>query len=187
MIHDFDLPEHVVELRTKLRAFVDECLIPIEGTSREGNDLKPEVRASLEAEAKKRGLWNLYVPPEFGGQAKDLLSRLIVWEEVARSTAVHPRRYLFGPNPGAILYTLNDAQKERYLYPVLRGEKKSSFAQTEPGAGSDPANMETTAVRDGDHYVGFPRGTDDADDVRRQAGGDRVQQRARPRGRARRS
>jgi acyl-CoA dehydrogenase len=153
VIHDFDLPAHVQELRAKLRAFVDECVIPLEGKSRAGNDLIPEVRASLEAEAQRRGLWNLYVPPEFGGNAKDLLSRLIVVEEIARTTAVHPRRPLFGPQPGAILFTLNDKQKERYLYPVLRGEKKHAFAQTEPGAGGDPANMSTTAVRDGDHYV----------------------------------
>ena len=153
MIHDFDLPEHVRELRTKLRAFVDECLIPLEGKSRAGNDLVPEVRASLEGEARRRGLWNLHVPPEFGGNAKDILSRLTVFEEVSRTTAIHPRRTLFGPNPGPILYSLNEQQKERYLYPVLRGEKRHAFAQTEPGAGGDPANMQTTAVREGDHYV----------------------------------
>lgn len=153
MEYDFDLPVHVRELRTRLRAFVDERLIPLEGRSRSGTDLKPEIRASLEEEARRRGLWNLYVPPEFGGNAKDLLSRLIVWEEVARTSAVPSRRTLFGPMPGAILYHLNEPQRERYLYPVLRGEKRAAFAQTEPEAGADPANMRTTAVRDGDTYV----------------------------------
>ena len=43
--------------------------------------------------------------------------------------------------------------KEKYLLPLLRGEKKACFAQTEPDAGSDPGGMRTTAVRDGDHYV----------------------------------
>jgi acyl-CoA dehydrogenase len=153
MIHDFDLPPHVLELRAKLRAFVEECVIPLEGRSRDGVDLIPEVRASLEAEAKRRGLWNLYIPTEFGGNSPDLLSRVIVWEEICRSITVHPRRVIFGPNPGNILTTLNDEQKKRYLEPVLSGEKKLAFAQTEPGAGGDPANMSTTAVRDGDHWV----------------------------------
>ena len=49
--------------------------------------------------------------------------------------------------------SLSPEQKERYLDPVLRGEKSTAFAQTEPDAGSDPGGMRTTAVRDGDHYV----------------------------------
>ena len=48
---------------------------------------------------------------------------------------------------------LRDDQKDDYLWPVIRGEKKAAFAQTEPDAGGDPAGMRTTAVRDGDHYV----------------------------------
>jgi acyl-CoA dehydrogenase len=53
----------------------------------------------------------------------------------------------------SILLSLNPDQKKRYLEPVLRGEKKTAFAQTEPDAGSDPGAMRTTAVRSGDHYV----------------------------------
>jgi acyl-CoA dehydrogenase len=52
-----------------------------------------------------------------------------------------------------VLYALGDEMKERYLYPTMRGERKSCFAQTEPDAGSDPGSMRTTAVLDGDHYV----------------------------------
>jgi len=48
---------------------------------------------------------------------------------------------------------LTPEMKERYLFPVLRGEKKSTLAQSEPGAGSDPGGMRTSAVRHGDHYV----------------------------------
>jgi acyl-CoA dehydrogenase len=53
----------------------------------------------------------------------------------------------------AILYSLEGEMKEKYLLPVLRGEKRACFAQTEPDAGSDPGSMRTTAVRHGDHYV----------------------------------
>jgi len=58
-----------------------------------------------------------------------------------------------GPTVRGILYTLAGEMKEKYLLPVLRGEKRACFAQTEPDAGSDPGGMRTTAVRDGDFYV----------------------------------
>jgi acyl-CoA dehydrogenase len=149
-----DLPEPYEALRKRVRAFVDELLIPLEGQSIAGTDLKPEIRARLEDEAKRRDLWNLHVPPEFGGQAGDMLSRIVIWQELGRTTAIPPRRTaVFGPDPGPILYQLAEHQREAYLWPVLRGEKKCAFAQTEPGAGADPAGMSTTAVRDGDHYV----------------------------------
>jgi acyl-CoA dehydrogenase len=94
------------------------------------------------------------VPPEFGGQAGDMLSKIVIWQELGRSIAIPPRRTgVFGPDPGPILYHLRDDQREKYLWPVLRGEKRCAFAQTEPGAGADPAGMATTAVRDGDSYV----------------------------------
>src|SRR5262249_31292824 len=57
------------------------------------------------------------------------------------------------PEARPLLYHLNPAQKEKYLLPLLRGEKKTAFAQTEPDAGTDPGSMRTTAVRQGDHYV----------------------------------
>ena len=157
MIEDreYGLPEHVLELRSRLRAFVDECVIPLEGASMDADqfDLRPEIRQELEAQARKRGLWNLYVPEELGGSSRDLLSRLTVGEEMGRTSAVGPRKSIFGPIPGPILFQLTGALRERYLDPVVRGEKRSAFAQTEPTGGSDPAGMRTTAVRDGDDYV----------------------------------
>jgi len=149
-----ELPPHYEALRQRVRAFVDELLIPIENASTEGTDLKPEIRARLEEEAKRRDLWMLHVPPEFGGQAGDMFSKIVIWQELGRSIAIPPRRVaVFGPDPGPILYQLAEHQREKYLWPVLRGEKKCAFAQTEPGAGADPAGMSTTAVREGDHYV----------------------------------
>ncbi len=149
-----ELPPEYEALRLRLRAFVDEFLIPIEHDSTEGTDLKPEIRERLQAEAKKRDLWMLHVPREFGGQAGDMFSKIVVWQELGRSIAIPPRRTaVFGPDPGPILYQLAEHQREKYLWPVLRGEKKCAFAQTEAGAGADPAGMSTTAVRAGDHYV----------------------------------
>ena len=90
---------------------------------------------------------------EYGGAGLDLLGLVVVWEEMARTIAMPPRGpSVFGPDLRPILFTLNDRQKEKYLHPVLRGEKITAFAQSEPDAGSDPGAMRTTAVRQGDHY-----------------------------------
>lgn len=150
---DFDLPEDIRLLKETVRRFVDRELIPIEMTSMDGPELNAEVRVSLEAKAKEQGLWLLDVPVEYGGAGLSLLGMAVVWEELARTIALPPRGPgIFGPEP-RLLLTLNPAQKERYLFPVLRGEKKTHFAQTEPDAGGDPGGMRTTAVRKGDHYV----------------------------------
>lgn len=151
---DFDLPEELQMLKDNLRRFVDTELIPIETTTLENNEMKPEIRATLEEKAKGLGLWMFDVPEEFGGLGLGALAKAVMWEELSRSIAMPSRgASLFGPRVSPILYYLNDEQKERYLYPTIRGEKQNCFAQTEPEAGGDPGGMRTTAVRDGDHYV----------------------------------
>ena len=94
------------------------------------------------------------MPEEFGGLGLGMMAKIIVWSEVSRTTALPSRALeLFGPAVSPILYTLEGEAREKYLLPVIRGEKVSCFAQTEADAGSDPAAMRTNAVRDGDHYV----------------------------------
>lgn len=151
---DFELPEEYKMLKGTVRRFVDMELIPIERNTLEGGELKPEVGARLRQRANELGLWLMDVPTEYGGQGLGLLSRVVVWEELARTAALPNRgEGITGPDVMPILYGLSDEQKKDYLYPVLRGEKRSCFAQTEPDAGSDPGSMRTTAVRDGDYYV----------------------------------
>ena len=163
---DFELPEELKLLKNTVRTFVDRELIPIEMTAMDGPSLKSEVRTDLERKAKELGLWLLDVPTEHGGQGLGLLGMAVVWEELSRSIALPPRGPgVFGPEVRPILFTLNEAQKQKYLYPVLRGEKFAAFAQSEPDAGSDPGSMRTTAVRQGDHYVinGYKRWITKAD------------------------
>jgi len=151
---DFELPEELRMLKETVRTFVDRELIPIEMTSMDGSSMKPDVRAAVEEKARKLGLWHLDVPAEYGGQGLNLLGLVVVWEEIARTIAVPPRGPLvFGPDLRPILFTLTPEQKEKYLHPVLRGEKTTAFAQSEPDAGSDPGAMRTTAVKRGDHYL----------------------------------
>ena len=151
---DFDLPSELVMLKETVSRYVNDELIPIEMESMDGPDLKPDVRLQLERKAKDLGLWLLDVPEEYGGQGLSLLGMAVVWEELARTIALPPRGPgIFGPEVRPLLFSLSPEQKKTYLLPVLSGEKKTAFAQTEPEAGADPGSMRTTAVRHGDHYV----------------------------------
>ena len=156
---DFYLPEDVRQLQDTVRKFVDRELIPIEMHSMEDAadgtpDLKPGIRADLEKKAKALGLWHLEVPEEYGGAGLGLLAQVVIWEELGRTVALPNRGPgVFGPEVRPLLFTISDEQKKRYLHPLLNGEKRTAFAQTEPDAGADPGMMRTTAVRKGDHYV----------------------------------
>ena len=163
---DFELPEELRLLKKTVRTFVDRELIPIERTSMDGHTLKPDVRAQLEKKARDLGLWLLDVPTEHGGQGLSYLGLCVVWEELARTIALPPRGPgVFGPDVKPILFTLTETQKQTYLYPVLKGEKRTAFAQSEPDAGADPGGMRTTAVKKGDTYVinGYKRWITNAD------------------------
>ena len=103
----------------------------------------------------KAGFFGVKVPKQYGGQGGDARSYVIVMEEIARVSGV-ASIYVSSPNSlsgGPFLLSGNAEQKEKYLRPVVTGEKKVCFALTEPGAGSDAGGMQTTAVKDGDYYV----------------------------------
>jgi acyl-CoA dehydrogenase len=151
---DFDLPEELQMLKDTVRKFVDKELIPIEMHTIENMELKPDIRERLEKKTKDMGLWMFDVPEEYGGGGLGSLAQVLVWEELARTVALPSRgQGIFGPEVRPILYALNPDQKKRFMDPVLRGEKKLCFMQTEPDAGSDPASMKTRAVRQGDYYI----------------------------------
>ena len=151
---DFELPQEIRILKDTIRRFVDRELIPIEMNAMDGSDLKPDIRKQLESKTRELGLWLLEVPADLGGQDLSLLAIAVVTEELARTVALPARGPgIFGPEVRSILLSLTPEQKQGYLYPILRGEKSTAFAQTEPDAGADPGAMRTTAIRNGDHYV----------------------------------
>lgn len=103
----------------------------------------------------KAGFFGIKVPKEFGGQGGDHLAYVITMEEIARVSAV-ASLYVSSPNSlggGPLLLSGTDEQKEKYLRPLVTGQKVLAFALTEPGAGSDAGGMTTTAVEDGDCYI----------------------------------
>ncbi|MFM1813403.1 MAG: hypothetical protein RLZ98_98 [Pseudomonadota bacterium] len=176
---DFELPEELQLLQETVRRFVDTELIPLEGKSLENGRLKPGVEAQLTAKCRELGLWQIDVPEEYGGQGLGLLACSVVWAELGRTVALPTRGHrILGPEVRPVLYRLEGEMREKYLFPSMRGEITSCFAQTEPDAGSDPGSMRTTAVRDGDHYVingtkRFITGADSADFIILMAATDR--------------
>ncbi|MEZ5076795.1 MAG: acyl-CoA dehydrogenase family protein [Solirubrobacterales bacterium] len=146
---DFELPSEVRDLVAVARQFREERLAPLEEEFlREGNVEWP-LRPKLQAEARERGLWAIDVPTEHGGLGLGQLAVCAVHEELNR----HPMMFEAGGAPEPILYNCAPHQWERYFDAVVAGERRSCYAFTEPGTGSDLGAIETVAVRDGDEYV----------------------------------
>jgi acyl-CoA dehydrogenase len=111
--------------------------------------LFPEDQKHLREVSEKSGIFDAHIPKEFGGGGLGFLGEVIQKEAIYRSVVLLPHAEVPAP-----LYECNNEQKDRYLYPVIRGEKQWAFAQTEPDSGSDFAGvMKTRAVRDGDDWL----------------------------------
>ena len=151
---DFGLPDDLKVLRKKAAEYTDTELIPQEPTWPEDReDASPEMVAHLKKKARDVGLWCVSVPKEFGGRGYGVLGLCLVSEEVCRSFIRF--RGMPGPigEPTPPLYRGTEYQKEKYLLPVVRGEKHYLFAFSEPHSGSDLYSMKAEARRDGDHYI----------------------------------
>jgi acyl-CoA dehydrogenase len=153
-IADFAPTDELVGLRARYRAFMDEHVYPNERALYADDQ---ELIRSLQAKVKDAGLWAPHVPPEAGGTGKGFLAYAHLNEEIGRSTYA---QLVFGcqaPDAGnaEILHMFGTPeQKERWLFPLVAGEIRSFFSMTEPDvSGSDPTNLRTRAVRDGDEWV----------------------------------
>jgi acyl-CoA dehydrogenase len=147
-----ELPHELQLFRDSVRRFVDAELIPLES---QYTTCPPEaVLQRLRDKAIAAGIYLPDVAEADGGLGLSWLGQAVFWEEISRSPLVPARKlFVFGPMIGAVLLQLQGALRERYLLPVIRGEKKACFAMTEADAGSDPAAMRTRAVRDGGDWV----------------------------------
>lgn len=137
-----------------IRKFVEKELFPLEKevlrNEREGRpSLPPGKLEELQLKAKEAGFWGINTPKEYGGADLGQMMMAIVLMEVAKTFVP----FQFGGFADNILYYGNEEQKQQYLIPTINGEKKSCFAMTEPGAGSDTRNIRTTAVKDGNVWV----------------------------------
>lgn len=148
---NFEFSEEQKMLRQTVRDFVDKEIMPnIAEWDREGK-FEPSIMDKL----AELGLMGVCIPQEYGGSGMDYNSLAIVCEELERGdtafrTAVSVHT---GLNSMTLLQWGNEEQKQKYLVPQAKGELIGAFGLTEPGAGSDVASMQATAVKEGDYYI----------------------------------
>ena len=154
---DLELSDEQKLIVAQVRRLVREEILPLEAKlDPDASELLPEDFARLSAKVKEMGFWGLDIPAEYGGPGIDLVTRTLMAIEMAQHRAglYAPCYGIFGGAGLAQLYEASEDQKQRYLYPTLRGEKRGFFGLTEPSGGSDPARaIQTRAVRDGSDWV----------------------------------
>jgi alkylation response protein AidB-like acyl-CoA dehydrogenase len=148
---DFSLTDEQREVQRTARAFGEREIVPrireLDSTSTYDRGLYEKMGAV--------GFLGLPIPERYGGSGMDYIALAALCEEMERADtafrvilSVHS-----GLNSLTLLQWADEDQKLRYLVPQARGEKLATFGLTEPGVGSDAANLATTARRDGDRYI----------------------------------
>lgn len=158
---DFSLSPEVEAIRKRIRAFVENRLIPLEADRAsydEHENIDKALLRTLRAEAKAQGLWALSLPKARGGGGLDMVGITPCYEEMNRSIFGPVVFHAAAPDDGnmrVLEQVATEAQKARWLQPIIDGEVQSSFAMTEPdGCGSDPGMTYTRATRQGnDRWV----------------------------------
>ncbi|HWB65642.1 MAG TPA: acyl-CoA dehydrogenase family protein [Mycobacteriales bacterium] len=139
------LDDQLRDLQRATRRFVDDELIPNESELVDGEALPAALHDRLRARLMELGVWALGVPKQYGGGGAGVLAQLVVTEELSRSLLGLQLAGRTG-HPLPLLYEATPEQQQRYLLPVVRGERIGAFALTEPTGGSDPVgNMRTRA------------------------------------------
>jgi len=148
---DFSLSTDHEILRESVRSFAEKEIKPV---ARE-LDEKEEFSYETMQKMAELGLFGIFVSEEYGGQAMDYISYIIAVEELARVDGSHAATVAAENSLGIgpLFYFGNDEQKKKYLPKLCSGETLWGFGLTEPNAGSDSANTQTSAVLDGDQWV----------------------------------
>ncbi|HET8560098.1 MAG TPA: acyl-CoA dehydrogenase family protein [Marmoricola sp.] len=151
---DLALTDEERSIREWVRTFVSREIMPLEPTvlereRRNERGLRPEELRELQDKAKAAGFFGVQTPEEYGGMGLGAVMMALIEIELGRSFV----QFRFAGDADNILYDANDEQRAAYLLPTISGERRSCFAITEPGAGSDARSIRTSAVRDGDEWV----------------------------------
>jgi acyl-CoA dehydrogenase len=161
---DFAMDATTTEWVGRVKDFLDECVYPAEPVFAEqvaalANPWeRPPVVEELKGEARKRGLWNLFLPDKAHGAGLTNLQYAPLAELSGRSPALAPEAMnCAAPDTGnmeLLAAFASPTQQKEWLQPLLDGQIRSAFCMTEPDvASSDAANIATRIERDGDHYV----------------------------------
>ncbi|MFJ4840599.1 glucose 1-dehydrogenase [Streptomyces sp. NPDC088746] len=150
------LPTETEKLRQRTRRFIREVVVDAEPAP--GERLDQTTRARLQAAAKDAGVFAPHVPKEYGGQGVPIEHWSPILQEAGYSPIGPSALNCMAPDEGN-MHMLNvvatEDQKQRYLVPLAAGEIRSCFGMTEPhpGAGSDPAALQTSASRTGGGWI----------------------------------
>ncbi len=163
----FGLSEEQEMIVSTVRSFVEKEIYPHEEQVERTGVVPPEVAASIRQKTLDLGFYACNFPEEVGGAGLSHLEFALVERELGRGSMA--LNHFFG-RPQNILMACRGDQRERYLFPAVRGEKMDALAMTEPGAGSDVRGMKCAAVRDGSDWIlngtkHFISGADHADFV----------------------
>jgi len=136
---DFTLSDEQKMIQRTVREFVKKELMPLEQevlkNEREGRPgLTDSVIKNLQEKAKAAGFWGINTPEEYGGANLGPVMTALLQMELGRTFVP----FSFGGSADNILYDCNEEQKQKYLIPVINGERRSCFALTEPGRGLMP-------------------------------------------------
>ncbi len=149
----FELPPPLAELRTRVRAFVDDAVIPAEkAILEEDREKKRDTLNALRERTRAEGLFVPHLPKEHGGLGLGIMGMCALFREMGRSPVGAACFNCDAPDQGnmdLLLKAAAPAVRERWLAPLARGEITSGFAMTEPapGAGADPSNLKTRATK----------------------------------------
>lgn len=148
---NFSFSPELEEFRTLVRKFVRDEVEPLANQIEEDNHI-PERLVDM---CKEMGLFGISIPEQYGGLGLDMVGKCGIIEELAKTHNGFTTLLSCHAGIGSmgIVAFGNDAQKAKYLPKMATGEYIGAFALTEPEAGSNAANLKTTAVRDGDDYV----------------------------------
>lgn len=151
---DFSLSDEERAVRDTARDFLRKEVMPMESEvlrrERAGQPgLLADELEDLQHKAKSFGFWGLSTPEEYGGMNLPAVMQALIAQELGRTFVP----FKFGGEADNILYYANDEQRKEYLLPTISGARHSCFAITEPGAGSDAANIRLSAVQDGDDWI----------------------------------
>jgi len=148
---DFGISSEQQMIIDATRAFVEAELYPHEAEVERTGILRPDLREDIAAKARAAGLYAANMPEEVGGAGLDTLTWLLYEKELGKANyALH---WTCVSRPSNILLACTPEQRDRYLFPCIRGERHDCQAMTEPGAGSDLRGMKSTARAEGGDWV----------------------------------
>jgi acyl-CoA dehydrogenase len=158
---DFSLPPEHEALRLKVRAFIEEHVLPLEkdpANFADNENIPHDRLEPVRVKARAAGLWAPQAPKEYGGMELPMVAWAAIYEEAARSIFGPLAIHCMAPDDGnmnMLRLVGTQAQKDKWLAPIVAGKVRSAFAMTEPapGGGSDPTMIRTRAEKKGGKYV----------------------------------